>query len=141
MKEKRKTTKRSVIPVILLVLLILAAAGFTAFAFGVIPALPIPQQKDASPVPAFIGQEAAPKPIDAPEIPNNPYMSPGSWSGIHNDAYMSDAYQVSGPLGRSPVVSSSFLGLNKKNPLGLVVGMAFDRSGKITALSDRKSVV
>jgi len=135
MKEKRKTTKRSVIPVILLVLLILAAAGFTAFAFGVIPALPIPQQKDASPVPAFIGQEAAPKPIDAPEIPNNPYMSPGSWSGIHNDAYMSDAYQVSGPLGRSPVVSSSFLGLNKKNPLGLVVGMAFDRSGKITALS------
>lgn len=135
MKPKTKPTKFSIVLVVLIVLIIVAGAGITAFVFGLIPAFRLPQQTDASPVPTFIGEEAAARPIDAPDVPINPYMSAGSWNAMHNNTYMSDTYQVSGPLGRSPVVSSAFLGKNKKNPLGLVIGMTFDSAGKIVASS------
>ena len=135
MKPKRKPAKFFVILAVAAVLLIAAGAFIITYPSGLIPAIRIPQQTDASPVPPFIGQEAAPKPIDAPDIPINPYMSPGSWSAMHNNTYMSDTYLVSGPLGHSPVVSSTFLGKNKKNPLGLVIGMTFDSAGIIVASS------
>lgn len=135
MKPKAKRSKLFIVLVVLIVLLIVAGASITAFAYGLIPAFRIPQQTDASPVLPFIGQEVASKPIDAPDIPSNPYMSSGSWNAMHNNTYMSDTYQVSGPLGHSPVVSSAFLGKNKENPLGLVIGMTFDTAGKIVASS------
>lgn len=135
MKPKARPAKFFKALAIPIVLLIVAGAIITAYSSGIIPAIRIPQQTDASPVPPFIGQEATSKPIDAPDIPINPYMSPGSWSAMHNNTYMSDTYQVSGPLGHSPVVSSTFLGKNKDNPLGLVIGITFDSSGKIVASS------
>jgi hypothetical protein len=54
---------------------------------------------------------------------------------MHNNTYMSDTYPGSGPLGHSPVVSSTFLGKNKDNPLGIVIGLTFDRAGRIIASS------
>jgi hypothetical protein len=40
-----------------------------------IPAIPIPQQPFAQPVPRFIGQPAIPKPITALPVPEDPYMA------------------------------------------------------------------
>jgi hypothetical protein len=135
MKPKARSAKFIKVLAALIILLIVGWVIFIAYPSGIIPAIRIPQQADASPVLPFIGQEATPKPIDAPDIPINPYMSPGSWSAMHNNTYMSDTYQVSGPLGHSPVVKSTFLGKNKDNPLGIVIGMTFDSAGKIVAAS------
>lgn len=75
----------------------------------VFPAIPIPQQPDAEPVESFIGETASVKPVDSLPIPEHPFMAPNGTSNIHMDAYMSDTYQVSGPLGKKPVVRTSFL--------------------------------
>ena len=73
------------------------------------PAIPIPMQPDAVPVPEFIGEPANPKVISAQPVPEHPFMAPNGASNIHMDAYMSDTYRTSGPLGQSPAVKSSFL--------------------------------
>ena len=103
--------------------------------------IPIPTQEDlcllgdkhacaaVRPVPFFIGDEAEAKPITAPSIPQNPYMADGAWSNFHNDTYMSDTYFTSGPLGHSPIVSSTFLGTD----IGLPSFVSFDRDGRLVA--------
>jgi hypothetical protein len=104
-----------------------------AYAAGPVFPIPIPPQPDARPVPVFIGQEAEPNPIVAPNIPVNPYMSTGAWSVMHNDTYMSDTYFTPGPLGHLPKVSSTFLGLSQESPVGLVPSIAFDKAGRLIA--------
>jgi len=114
----------------LALILLTLATGLPAYAGDATPTvIPIPLQEDALPVPAFIGHEAAPQPVAAPSIPRNPYMARGSWSNFHNDTYMSDTYVTSGPLGRSPSVSSSFLGQSTENPTATSFFMTFDRKG------------
>lgn len=129
MKAKVRLAGILILLVILIALVLIIGEKPLSFASGPIPAVRIPQQIFARTVPNFIGNEAVPKPIESPAIPGNAYMSPGSWSGMHNDGYMSDTYAVTGPLGHSPIVSSSFLGKSKISPLGLVVGMVFDTDG------------
>lgn len=135
MKPKARPARFFMLLAVPIALVILLGIKYPAYIASLIPVIAIPPQSDAAPVPSFIGHEATPKPIDAPAIPVNAYMSPGSWSAMHNDTYMSDTYPISGPLGRLPVVSSTFLGKNKDNPLGLVIGMTFDSTGKIVASS------
>ena len=119
-----------------LVLVILTLAiGRSTFANDPTPTPdPIPQQEDALPVPEFIGNEAAPRPIAAPSIPQNPFMAGGSWSNYHNDTYMSDTYVTSGLLGRSPSVSSTFLGI-EGNPAAITFFITFDRQGLMVVSS------
>lgn len=79
-------------------------------------------------VPPFIGTLATASPIaGATPIPQNPYMAQHPWSCIHNDSYQSDVYPNAGPLGNSPVVSSTWLG-PPNSIQALVVGMTFDSS-------------
>jgi hypothetical protein len=94
--------------------------------------IPIPQQPGSDSVPQYIGGPAAPAPVDAPPIPWNPFMSPNSWSAIHNDSYASDTYATPGALGRRPVVSSTWLG-TAQVPVALVAVLTFDRAGRIVA--------
>jgi hypothetical protein len=100
-----------------------------------IPAIPIPPKPDPSSVKQFDGRAAVPKHVGAMPVPANPYMGPQnkpqSWSALHNDAYMSDTYFTSGPLGKSPVVKSAWLGLSKDSPYGLVTGLTFDRDRRL----------
>lgn len=80
---------------------------------ALIPALPIPGEYPGSvrvPVPGFVGSPAEPAPIEALAIPQNPFMAGNGKGSTHNDAYMSDTYQWSGPLGHDPEVVSSYLG-------------------------------
>ena len=51
-------------------------------------------------VPPFVGAPAVPRPVVAPAVPHHPFMAPNGRSNLHDDAYMSDTYVTSGPLGR-----------------------------------------
>jgi hypothetical protein len=92
-----------------------------------IPAIPIPQQPFAQPVPRFIGQPAIPQPITALPVPEDPYMAPNGRSNIHVDAYQSDTYATGGPLGHAPTVKSATL-------LGIGGTVTFDSAGRIVVL-------
>jgi hypothetical protein len=92
-----------------------------------IPAIPIPQQPFAQPVPSFIGQPAVPSPISALPVPEDPFMAPNGRSNIHVDAYQSDTYPTAGPLGLAPTVKSATL-------LGIGGTVTFDSAGRIVVL-------
>ena len=63
---------------------------------------PIPQNpSDLAAVPAFIGSPAKASRVSAPTVPQNPFMAPNGRSNLHDDAYMTNTYLWSGPLGNS----------------------------------------
>jgi len=106
----------------------------------VVPVLPIPQQPFAQPVPDFIGEPATAHPISAKPVPEDPFLAANGRSGIHLDAYQSDTYPFSGPLGHSPEVTSTFLfaecgtvTFDKKGRINMV---CFSRSGPVLRLHD-----
>ena len=93
-----------------LVLFVLALATPAARAEGV-PATPIPQNPpDLAAVPAFAGAPAVPKAISAPKVPQNPFMAPNGRSNLHDDAFMTNTYTWSAPLGSGMQVLSTFQG-------------------------------
>ena len=70
---------------------------------------PIPPGPPTS-VPAYSGSAATPQPVADPTIaPQNPFMAPNPKNNIHNDTWMTDAYQSAGPLGRNPKTRSGTL--------------------------------
>ena len=102
-------------------LLAVAAAGSPAASSDASKVLPLE-------VPKYVGAPATPNPIAHPRIPQHPYLSPDGTNSMHNDAYASDAYQVSGPLGIDPQVKSTTYGLRE------CATMAFDSRGRIVGL-------
>ena len=102
-------------------LLTVAAAGSPAASSDASEVLPLD-------VPTYVGAPATPNPIAHPPIPQHPYLSPDGTNSMHNDAYASDAYQVSGPLGIDPQVKSTTYGLRE------CATMAFDSRGRIVGL-------
>lgn len=94
---------------------------------ALIPTLPIPAEYPASvsvPAPGFIGSPAEPAPIQALQIPQNPFMAANGRSCVHNDAYMSETYEWGGPLGQDPQVPSSYLG-------GFCGSLTSDKAGRL----------
>jgi hypothetical protein len=57
--------------------------------------------------------------------PQNPFMAAGSNGNIHNDTWMTDAYQRPGPLGKALVAYS------QSQPLTLCGSITFDSAGRI----------
>ena len=95
-----------------------------------IPAQPIPLGPlDAAAWGRYIGGPATPNPVPHVAAPQNPYMAPNGMSNMHNDSYMTDAYEVGGPLGLATrqMRSASF-------PMELVVTTTFDSYGRIVAV-------
>src|SRR5258707_11604140 len=91
-------------------LLVLSLAAPAARAEGV-PATPIPQSPlDLEAVPAFTGAPAVPRSVSAPTVPQNPFMAPNGRSNLHDDAYMTNTYAWSAPLGNDMQVLSAFQG-------------------------------
>jgi hypothetical protein len=73
------------------------------------PVLPILGDPQGSSVNPFEGTPAVPNAIGGVSAPpQNPFMAPNGRSNIHNDAYMTDTYRVSGPVGDGPEISSLF---------------------------------
>jgi hypothetical protein len=92
------------------------------------PGGPIPALPTDSLVPAFEGAPVVRRPLDHPPVPQNPFLSPNGTSSMHNDAYSTDAYDVSGPLGRELTVTSRSYGVRE------CATMTFDSRGRIEAL-------
>ena len=122
-------TRRLLWPAGVLLLLLTLAAPAVATAYPV-PAQPIPSASPST-APGYVGAPVTAHPVSASAIPANPWMAGGSWSNGHNDTYMSDTYAIPGPLGRSPQVSSSWLGEGAANSIGFVGIAGFDAAGNI----------
>lgn len=93
-----------------------------------ISGLPIPALPTDLLVKRYVGAPAQADPIAHPPIPQHPYLSPDGTNSMHNDAYASDAYQVSGPLGRNLEVTSASYGIRE------CATMAFDSRDRIVGL-------
>ena len=107
-----------------LALALAAACAATAPALG---AIPIPEGPDASTLPVFIGAPAKPHPISGTTTPQNPFMAPNGRSNLHDDAYMTDSYPQSGPLGHAVQRTSTFLGRE-------CASTAFDAKGRLVTV-------
>jgi hypothetical protein len=79
-------------------------------------------------VPKFVGAPASARPIQHRPVPQNPWLSPNDTNTMHNDAYASDAYEVSGPLGRNLKVKSASYGIRE------CATIAFDSHDRIVGL-------
>lgn len=114
---------------------IVAVALFAALAV-VVPAqigaangeLPIPSLPTDFLTEPFTGSPAVANPLPHEPIGQNPFLSPNGTNSMHNDAYGSNAYEVSGPLGRTLKVRSATYGVSE------CATMAFDSRGHIVGL-------
>jgi outer membrane protein assembly factor BamB len=111
--------------------LLAAPAGAAAQTPGVTPP-PINQGPMAGQIRQFDGSPAEPDPFSLPRVPRNPFMAPNGLSNLHNDAYQTDTYRWSGPLGRGTQVQSALY-------TGTVLtrecaSITFDRSGHLVTV-------
>ena len=115
-------------------LIVLIAAGCCACSapYGGIPAQPIPNDEFYSlvtPDMMFIRNPDYPEgysnKIAHESIPRNPFLAPDGRSNMHNDAYMTDAYEVAGPVGVGAEVISTYRGLAQ------CATVTFDSKGRI----------
>jgi hypothetical protein len=84
-------------------------AGPAAAQVPGLPVLPIPGDPLGGSVTPFEGSATAPNPSGGiPDPPRNSFLAPNGRSNIHDDAYMTDTYTVSGPLGDGSEPSSLF---------------------------------
>jgi hypothetical protein len=104
-----------------------AALVCAAPASALVPAQPIPEGPEAGSVPSYIGAPAKPKAVQAPAVPQHPFMAANGRSNIHDDAYQTDTYTGSGPLGRNMQRASTFQGSE-------CASVTFDRAGRIVAV-------
>jgi hypothetical protein len=92
------------------------------------PGGPIPSLPTDALVPQFEGAPVVRHPLEHPPVRQHPFLSPNGTSSMHNDAYSTDAYDVSGPLGRDLSVTSRSYGVRE------CATMTFDSRGRIVAL-------
>jgi hypothetical protein len=91
-------------------------------------AVPIPSLPGPLLVPAYVGAAATPQPVPSFPVPQNPNLAANGRSNMHDDAYATNTYTWSGPLGRRPAVTSALYGVAE------CATQAFDRAGRIVAL-------
>ena len=104
------------------------AAALVAIPTAAHAVVPIPSLPGPLLVPSFVGAPATPQPIASFPVPQNPNLAPNGRSNMHNDAYGTNAYDWSGPLGRTPVVTSALYGVEE------CATLAFDSAGRIVGL-------
>ncbi|MGH3330487.1 MAG: hypothetical protein ACRDPJ_04190 [Nocardioidaceae bacterium] len=89
---------------------------------------PIPPGPGDASVPAFEGRAAVADRVAGRRPPSHPFLAANGRNSMHDDAYASDAYAGSGPLGRDLQVSSATYGIEE------CATVAFDRAGRLEAL-------
>jgi len=97
------------------------------------PAVEIPPGPPNT-LPDYIGAPAKPHPTANSGIPQNPYLASNPFNTIHVDPWMSDVYDIPGPLGRDPVVMTSRLEDARNDPDSKVFqcsGGVFDPYGNL----------
>jgi hypothetical protein len=112
-----------------LVLLVSVLLAFPAFALrtdaATLPIPPLPTDLLDEP---FSGAPVAAAPLPHQTPPQNPTLAPDGRNSMHNDAYASDAYEVSGPLGRDLEVRTASYGVSE------CATVAFDSRDRIVGL-------
>jgi hypothetical protein len=108
-------------------LLVLLVATLVAVAADVSGAVADPIPTGITTAPAFDGRAATIQPVGAPAVPRHPFMAPNGRSNLHDDAYQTDSYRRSGPLGVDVRRVSSQLG-------GLCGSITFDARGRIVTV-------
>ena len=112
----------------------LAATALLAAVVTLLPAaagsavLPIPTLPTGFLNEPFTGTPATPQPLAHEPIGQNPFLAPNGRNSMHDDAYASDAYEVSGPLGNRLRVRSATYGVSE------CATVAFDSRGRILGL-------
>lgn len=133
-----KISKRSLLvgAVVLATVLLLIGPPTKSQAAGpsIPPAVtPIPWE-GATVLPVYIGAPAKPHPLAPPGVPQNPFLAPNPFNYVHNDPWMSDTYDVAGPLGREPEALSSTLIDARFDPASVAYmcgAVMFDRLGRL----------
>ncbi|MFO8011155.1 MAG: hypothetical protein R6U89_10145 [Dehalococcoidia bacterium] len=72
-------------------------------------------------------------PLSHLPFPEHPYLAPNGKSNMHNDAYMSDTYEVSGPVGVDTQVDMQ----RYASSTNLCVTITFDSEGRILTVNAR----
>ena len=90
-----------------------------------IPPTPIPQSGTSAR--RFVGSPAKSHRLRSFRVPPHPYMAGNGRSNIHNDAYMTDNYRSSGPLGKRMRVRSTFQSAE-------CASVSFDSKGRIVTI-------
>jgi hypothetical protein len=86
-----------------------AWAGPAAAQIPGLPVVPIAGDAMGGAATPFEGSAATPAPVGGTaQPPRNPFLAPNGRSNIHDDAYMTDTYAVSGPLGDGSEPSALF---------------------------------
>ena len=94
-------------------------------------ATPIPQNPaELEGLDLFSGKVAKPRPVSAPRVPRHPFMAANGRNAVHNDAYQTDTYRNSGPLGRrTRIFTQSIDGVGGLGSCGITI--AFDKRGRL----------
>jgi len=97
-----------------------------------VPAEPIPQEDYYPQIPESERYfrnpdypEGYKNPISHLSIPQNPYLAANANNNMHCDSYMTDTYEVSGPLGLDPEIVSMYRGFAE------CATVTFDSQGRI----------
>jgi hypothetical protein len=109
-------------------LLVSALAGLTALVPAAATPLPIPPLPTDLLTEPFTGTPATAQPLAHEPIAQNPVLAPNGSNSMHDDAYASDAYEVSGPLGNHLQVRSATYGVSE------CATIAFDSRHRIVGL-------
>jgi hypothetical protein len=104
--------------------LTLCAIGATTAVASAAPVAPGP----ATSLPDATGSAVKAQPVPATIAPRNPFMAANPSSGLHNDPWMTDAYQRRGPLGRNLQTKSA------AHAPSICASLAFDKAGRIVSV-------
>jgi hypothetical protein len=99
----KTNVRKRFMPLALVVAVILALV--VPVAAGAQEILPGPSTS----LPVYIGEPAEAHPLPPLQVPQNPFLALNPWNNVHNDAWMSDVYNIAGPLGRGPAILTSRL--------------------------------
>jgi hypothetical protein len=89
---------------------VLAAAGVVMFMGSGTSPRPIRQGWGYGSAPKFVGEAAVAKPLAVQPVPQHRFMAANGVSNMHTDAYDTNTYEVSGPLGVHPQIASTAAG-------------------------------
>ena len=78
--------------------------------------------------PKYAGAPAVPHQLKATRAPQNPFMARNPRNNIHNDTWMTDAYQWAGPIGEAPAAMSNAM------PPALCGSLTFHSRGFIVSV-------
>ncbi len=91
-------------------------------------AAPIASAPPPPSLPDFQGHAVRAHPVTPTRAPQNPFMGANPFNNIHNDTWMTDAYNIPGPLGQGLLATS------EAKPPSLCGSLTFDSRGRIVSV-------